>query len=239
MIHQCIVLAGGLGTRVRHIQPNRPKALISVGGQPFIHWQLTWLAQQNVHEVILAVGHHAGEIRTYVRTGSAWGLSIYYVEDTAGLLGTGGAVRKVADSPFVDTTVAVLYGDTLLRVTVQALAEDFSGKRYAGIMTVLHNKNRWDDSNVAVEGPLVTKYAKGTTDRSGLEHIDYGLSLFRRSAIVEGLSLGRKADLAALYEKMIVRKMLGACEVNERFYEIGSPQGVAELDRLLRSGWRP
>lgn len=240
MIEQCVVLAGGLGTRISPIEPDRPKALVTVGGQPFLDWQLSWLAAHGMSLVILAVGHRANEIRTFAGTGSRWALRIEYVEEKGELLGTGGALRAAAESRSLGAVTAVLYGDSLLQVTLQAVAEQFLRQSRDGAMTVMRNKNRWDRSNVEVsEKGLVSRYTKDAPEEAGLEYIDYGLTILRKSAIIRELKMGQKADLALLYQAMAASGQLGAIHVTCRFYEVGSPRGWRELDALIRSGWKP
>ena len=94
---QCVILAGGLGTRIRNRSGILPKALIPVLGKPFIFYQLEWLVRQKVDRVVISVGHRGDMIAKSVRDGSQFGLQICYADEGEKLRGTGGALRGIAD----------------------------------------------------------------------------------------------------------------------------------------------
>ena len=88
---QCVILAGGLGTRMRHVTGESPKTLVKVGGVPFAFYQLTWLAQSGIADVVYSIGFQGRQIHDYVGDGSRWGLRVRYVDDGKELCGTAGA----------------------------------------------------------------------------------------------------------------------------------------------------
>ena len=92
-----VVLAGGLGTRMKSTIPDVPKSLIPVRGRPFIEWQLEWLVEQGVRDVILCIGHRGGDIRRHVGTGASFGIRATYVDEGDSLRGTAGALRLAVD----------------------------------------------------------------------------------------------------------------------------------------------
>ena len=80
----------------------------------------------------------------------------------------------------------------------------------------------------------MTRYEKGQTDPA-FDHIDYGATALRRGVIAGSASSGEPRGLDAIQRDLARRKRLRACGVHERFFEIGSPEGLAELDRHLRT----
>src|SRR5260370_30969594 len=88
---QCVILAGGLGTRMRPLTTRVPKALIPVADTPFAHYQLAWLARHGVTEVVYSIAVLGEMIREDVGDGNRWGLAVSYVEDGKEPAGTGGA----------------------------------------------------------------------------------------------------------------------------------------------------
>jgi len=108
---QCLILAGGLGTRMRPYTDAMPKALIPVAGMPFAHHQLAWLASAGVERVVYSIGYKGDMIRGFVGDGGRWGLRVTFVDEGEELLGTGGAVRKAVDVEACDSRFLVLYGD--------------------------------------------------------------------------------------------------------------------------------
>lgn len=98
-------------------------------------------------------------------------------------------------------------------------------------MTVFHNQGAWDSSNVEFRDGKIFAYEKQRrTPR--MEHIDYGLGVFQENAF-DRLPMGQPYDLARLYQSLLKRGELGAFEVDQRFYEIGSWQGLEEMKRLI------
>lgn len=119
----CLILAGGLGTRLRPVLgENLPKALASIDGQPFLSWVLRWLEQQRVTDVVLSLGHGRGEITNWLSQQSL-GLSVTIIEEDEPL-GTGGAIvhaLKTCGEP----QMIVLNGDTITDLALCGLAEFF------------------------------------------------------------------------------------------------------------------
>ncbi|HSR06922.1 MAG TPA: sugar phosphate nucleotidyltransferase, partial [Bryobacteraceae bacterium] len=109
MRRQCLVLAGGLGTRMRPSTETIPKSMLTAAGKPFVAYQLEWLASEGVTDVIYSIGYRGGAIRDYVGDGSRWGIRALFVDEGERLLGTAGALRLAFDHGVLDPTFAVLY----------------------------------------------------------------------------------------------------------------------------------
>ena len=228
---QCVILAGGVASRLGERTGNLPKALVPVAGLPFAELQLEWLASQGVRDVVYCIGYRGDQIRTYVGDGSRWGLAVRYVDEGADLRGTGGALRLALDEEALGESFAVLYGDSYLRIDLREVFATFRNSGLPALMTVLHNEGRWDRSNADFDGVRVTRYAK---DEHGFEWIDYGLSVFDRDVVRE-IPPGETVDLADVLSKLAGDARLAAYEATERFYEIGTPEGLAELEHFLSS----
>src|SRR6266446_10547685 len=115
---QCVVLAGGLGTRMRPMTEEIPKALIPVLGRPFADWQLEHLAAEGVERVTYSVGYRSEMLRAHVGDGSRFGLQVSWVDEGEHLLGTGGALRHAYDEGALDAAFFVLYGDSYLPISM-------------------------------------------------------------------------------------------------------------------------
>ena len=161
--------------------------------------------------------------------GSAYGVQLDYSLDGPTLLGTGGALRQAL--PKLGDEFFVLYGDSYLTEPFAPIAAFFhrSGKR--GLMTVYRNEGLYDTSNVVFRDGQIAVYDKKAR-LPEMRHIDYGLSLFRASVFQEWLP-GKPFDLADVMQQLVRRGELAGFEVAERFYEIGSPAGLAELEAIL------
>ena len=231
---QCVILAGGLGTRMWPETKSIPKTLLPIAGTPFATWQLSWLARSGIDSVVYCVGHLGQLIRDHVGEGASWGLSVRYVDEGDRLRGTAGALRLAYDENTLEEDFLVLYGDSWLQVDPAGVLRAAREHREPALMTVFRNDGRWDGSNVVLDGPRVRRYAKGLTEPPAeMRWIDYGLLAFRREVISERVPAGGPADLAPLCAGLAGQGLLAGLEVSRRFYEIGSVAGRDELEALF------
>ena len=223
------ILAGGLATRLRPATETVPKALIDINGEPFLGRQLQLLARSGFERAVLCVGHLGERIREYAGDGRRFGVRLAYSFDGPQLLGTAGAIRRAL--PLLGEAFFVLYGDSYLPCDYKAAEQAFLACGKLGLMTVFRNEGRWDASNVEFSEGRILAYDKANRTPH-MRHIDYGLGLFRRAAF-DALPEGRPHDLAVVYQDLLGRGELAAHEVHERFYEIGSLEGIRELSEFL------
>lgn len=224
------ILAGGLATRLRPITEKIPKSLIAVAGKPFIFHQLYFLKKANIKRVVLLVGHLGEMIQEQVGDGKDFELEITYVQDGPSPLGTGGALLKAL--PVLGQNFFVLYGDSFLPINYEHIAKTFLQSKKLALMTIMKNNNCWDKSNVIYHDGMVVTYNKDE-QLPAMNYIDYGLGVFSIEAFNNKLDLGKNFDLAKLYTKLALENQLVGHEVFERFYEIGSMQGLAETEKYL------
>jgi MurNAc alpha-1-phosphate uridylyltransferase len=233
---QCVILAGGLGTRMRTVTgADLPKALLPVHGRPFVDHQLELLAGRAVKEVVFCIGHGGAALRAHVGDGAAFGLAVGYVDEGDDLRGTAGALRLALDEGVLDEDFAVLYGDSYLPINLEPVWRAFSAAELPALMTVYRNENRWEPSNAVLEGGRVVLYDKRRRHARSPEcrWIDYGLSVLRAELVEQRVPQGEAGDLADLFHVLSLEGKLAGLEVEERFYEVGSPEGLAELERYL------
>ena len=226
---QCVILAGGLGTRMRPLTETCPKTLLPVCGHPFAWHQLHWLAAQGITEVIYSIGHRGRMILDYWATEPSPIESIRYVDEGDKLRGTGGALKLARESGALAESFFVIYGDSFLPVQFTPVWEAFRASGAPALMTVLKNQGRWDRSNAIYQNGRVTLYDK-RGDRA-MQYIDYGLSALHRDLLDD--ITAEVFDLSALFHELSVRGQLAGFEVDQRFYEIGSPQGLHDLEQYL------
>jgi N-acetyl-alpha-D-muramate 1-phosphate uridylyltransferase len=225
------VLAGGLATRLRPVTETIPKSLVEVAGRPFAEHQLAWLRSQGIDRVVFCVAYRGEMIREALGDGARWKLSIEYVFDGRPLLGTGGALKRAL--PALGEAFFVLYGDSLLTCDLAAVERAFVASGRAGLMTVFRNDDRWDRSNVQFEDGRLLRYDKAHQSPD-MRHIDYGLGVLTARALAR-FPPDRPFDLAPVYQQLLADGDLAAVEVSDRFYEIGSPEGLEETRAFLTS----
>ena len=224
------ILAGGMATRLRPITEKIPKLLVEVAGEPFFSHQIRLLKAAGLTRLVLCVGYLGDKIVELYGDGAQWGVKIEYAFDGPKLLGTGGAL--IAALPRLGDAFYVLYGDSYLPIDYRAVGDFFLRSGRLGLMTVYENQGRYDTSNVWFEGGEIKVYDKKHKVPQ-MHHIDYGLGVFRAAAF-DGFPRDAVVDLAAVQTQLCQRRQLVGFEITQRFYEIGSHEGLAELDALLR-----
>jgi NDP-sugar pyrophosphorylase family protein len=226
-----VILAGGLATRLRPLTDTIPKSLLEVAGHPFLWHQLQLLKRNGIRHVILAVAYLGEKIYERFGNGAQLGVRLEYSFDGPVLLGTAGAIRKAL--PLLSERFFVLYGDSYLTCDFSAVERSFRQSNLPGLMTVYRNNNQHDRSNVSFDGTRILRYDK-RGNYSDLQYIDYGLSAFHRSAFSD-LPDGESCDLAIVCNRLLHDGNMGAFEVHDRFYEIGSPAGLYDTERFLKT----
>jgi N-acetyl-alpha-D-muramate 1-phosphate uridylyltransferase len=223
------VLAGGFATRLWPLTETVPKSLVEVGGEPFVVHQLRLLQQAGFERVVLCVGHLAEQIQDFCGDGRRFRLHVDYSFDQAAPLGTAGAIKHAL--PLLGQKFFVIYGDSYLPCDYSAVERAFLDSGKPALMTVHRNGGKWDASNVEfAEGRIIAYDKLARTER--MCHIDYGLGVFHCEAF-DRIPTGESYDLARLYQALLAESRLAAFEVPERFYEIGSIQGVQEFTEWI------
>jgi NDP-sugar pyrophosphorylase family protein len=232
---QCVILAGGLGTRMRPLTTRVPKALLPVGDTPFAHYQLSWLSGHGVTEVVYSTAVLGEMIRDFVGDGGRWGLRVSYVEDGKELVGTAGALRRVHDTGLLHNPFLVLYGDSFLPFDFWQLMRAFERQKRPAMMAVYRNQGRYDTGNVRYAAGVVHLYRKCGPARtaSDMTYIDYGVSVLRPGVVSERVAAEETKDLADIYHQLSLEDELAGWEVGERFYEVGSPGGLRDFENWI------
>jgi len=226
---QCVILAGGLGTRMRPLTDTCPKTLLPAGGRPFAWHQVHWLAAQGIEEVVYSIGHQGDRIRRYWSEQVSPIASIRYVDEGEQLRGTAGALRLARDEGVLEESFFVIYGDSFVPVEFGPVWGAFQASNQPALMTVLRNEGRWDRGNAMYQDGRVVLYDK--TSLPGMQYIDCGLSCFRRDLF----DAAPPSDLSVLFHQLSLTGRLAGFEVHQRFYEIGSPTGLGDFERYLES----
>lgn len=223
MSYPVAILAGGLATRMRPLTEECPKSLLEVNGIPFIAHQLRLLREQGITRVVLCLGHMGEKIKEHLGA-ARFGLSIDYSFDGPALLGTGGALIKAL--PQLGERFFVLYGDSYLQCDYRAVQTAFEREQKMSLMTLF----RCEESNVEYDNGRILDYNK-VQRTMRMQHIDYGLGVFSKKAFAD---FATPLDLADVYRALLAKGELAAYEVQERFYEIGSPEGLEALSKYLK-----
>ena len=232
----CVLLAGGLGTRLTEITGGlKPKALVEVGGVPFLHFKLLSLIQMGFTSTDILVGQHGDQIEQFVANGSYPNISIRCFRDGPTLLGTAGAIASNLDK--LPNTFWVSYADSLVLADIGQANKEF-GNEEDSIMVVLHNQDRVETSNVSIDevNDHVVEYVKNPP-RGSHEWIDYGILRLTKASF-SSIAKDKALDLREVILSQIEAKCLRAFQTNELFWDIGTPDRLQETTQeFQRRGW--
>ena len=224
-----VILAGGLGTRLRPVVSDRPKALAEVFARPFLTYLFDQLEYAGAREVILCTGYMAGTVREEI--GNSYGsLRIKHSMENMPL-GTGGALRLAL--PLIKSdTVMVMNGDSYVNADLETFLAWFLRKRIAAalLLAKVHDTNRYGRVVTSNDGRIETFEEKGGIEGEGW--INAGIYLLQKK-VVETISPGKTSSLEReLFPGLIGKKIHGYhCE--GEFIDIGTPKSFQESENFF------
>jgi len=224
-----LILAGGLGTRMRPFTLHTPKNLIKAEGREFLDYQLELLAKNGVEHAVLSTGYLGHKIEDYLEGHATHGIKVQVCHEKE-LLGTGGAIINAL--PLLPDEFLVTYGDSYLLQPFAPVHKAFSASGKDAMMVVLAQEGGTAENNCEIRNGLVARYQKGQTPGT-FSHMDYGLLFFRKKALaayrLERFSTDR------IFADLIAAKQLAAFETRSPYYEIGSKEGLRNLTAYIKS----
>jgi len=219
------ILAGGLGTRLGASAAGLPKGMVQVAGRPFLEHVVALLARHGAERIVVCRAHLGEAIERGLGDGGRFGLRIDYSDEGPEPIGTAGALRRAL--PLLGDRFLAMYGDTYLRADYGAVARAHAASGLSGLMTVLRNRGRWGPSNAVYRRERVLAYDKRRPP-AGAQWIDYGVLALTGRALE-----GDEPDLADVLSRLAAQGELAGFPVTRRFYEIGTPEALAETERFL------
>jgi D-glycero-alpha-D-manno-heptose 1-phosphate guanylyltransferase len=229
---QAIILAGGLGTRLRERVVDRPKAMAPVAGRPFLDYLLAWLERGGCQRVVLATGHMAELIEQHA--GRRHGRMAVDYSHEREPLGTGGAVRRALEQHLKGEPALVLNGDTWLGLDLAAFARWCAEAPDSDGMVLRQVDDVARFGRVTLKDGLVASFGEKSVPGPGL--INAGAYWLRERSF-QGLALPEVFSIEKqLFEPHVARLRLRGYVAEGAFIDIGVP---AEFDRAqtLLPGW--
>ena len=197
-----IILAGGLGTRLKEITENKPKVMVIIDNRPFLEYLILWLKRYQLTDVILCVGYLSEQIENYFENGNQWGVTISYSQEK-NPLGTAGAI-KLAEDFIKDDSFLVMNGDSFLDINLIELIKFHHQKKAISTIALTEVKNSRQYGRVEIdENSVITGFVeKGEDTKSYI--VNGGIYVFNKK-IFDYIAKGKKVSL----EKEIFPKLTG------------------------------
>lgn len=227
---QTVILAGGLGTRLRPLTEKIPKPMILVKDKPFLEHQLILLKKFDLKKIILCLSYLSNTIQDYFGDGSRWGLNIRYsIEEKP--LGTGGALKKA--EKYLQDHFLALNGDSYLPFDYHRFTFYFRDIKSLGLLAVYHNRKRIAPSNIALNHrSMVSEYNK-REEKQSMHYIDAGVMIFQKR-MLELIPPDKVVSLEEdIFPELIEMGELQAYPTEERYYDIGAFHRLKEIEEIL------
>ena len=228
----CLILVGGLGTRLRAVVRDIPKPMAPIAGKPFLEYLVRWVRRSGVTKLAMCVGHRAESIQQYFQDGRDLGLDIKYaVEDRP--LGTWGAIRQAAEA-LVEPFFFVLNGDSWLDVELNRLLHFHAATGAVATIAAaeVNDCSRFGTLQADSSGAILGFHEKSGGEGRGM--VNGGVYVFSR----EMLSLAPAG--ASSLEQDVFPKLVGrglyAMPVRGYFVDIGVPDEYLRLQNEAE-GW--
>jgi NDP-sugar pyrophosphorylase family protein len=225
------ILCGGLGLRLRSVNPGLAKVLAPIAHRPFLDYLLCYLRDQNISKVILGIGFGANQIRQFCQDGRRWNLHVIFSEESRPL-GTGGALKHAEDLIRADL-FWVLNGDSLVRVQLTELYS-FHLERQAQItlaLTQVHDRELHGSVQLTAENRVIRFQEKG---EKGTGLINAGLYLMNRQ-VFDSIPSDRAVSLEHEVFPLYVNRGLYGKVFSEPFIDIGTPESYQAAQALANS----
>ncbi len=223
-----MILCGGLGTRLHPVTHDIPKSMMPIQDRPFLEYLVEHVKKQGIGRFLFCTGHLHEQIETHFGNGIAFDVEILYsIEQEP--LGTGGALLNATQ--LLDDIFFVSYGDSLLPIDLAPMVELFSVQTALGVITVYDNHDKITVNNVHLaDDGLVLAYNKKESIAE-MNGVEAGVSLLSKTVLE--LAIDRKFSLETdIFPKLINRGRLFGLLTPQRFYDIGTPEGL-ELGKVI------
>lgn len=227
---QAVILAGGRGTRLRPLTDTRPKAMIEIGGKPFLEYLIEMVHAQGFERVVLLLGYLPEVIQNYFGDGRRWGVKIEY-SVTAVENETGRRI-KLAE-PLLDPCFLLLYCDNYWPMQMEKMWQRFAAANVPAMITVYTNKDDYTKNSLRVDDEgYVAVYDKGRTS-SHLQGVEISYAIMSKS-ILELVPDDNVVFETAVYPKLAEERRLLAYVTDHRYYSVGSHARLSLTETFLK-----
>ena len=217
---KAMILAAGRGERMRPLTDTTPKPLLRAGGRTLIEYHLENLVRAGITDIVINHAHLGAQIEAALGDGARYGVHIRYSPEPEGALETGGGIYQalphLGEGPFL-----VVNGDVWTDIEYASLPCDFAGEAY---LVMVDNPEHHPVGDFCLHDGNVTA-------GEGLRLTFSGVGLYR-AALFAGCAPG-KFPLAPLLRAAMARGEVRGMHYTGRWWDVGTPQRLADLDKML------
>lgn len=226
-----LILAGGLGTRLRSAVPDLPKVLAPVSGRPYLHHLLRWMGRFGARRIVLGLGYRADAVRRFLAENNFPDLEIITVVEPEPL-GTAGAVRFVRHALTTDP-VLVLNGDSFVDADLCALLARHREARALGTLLCAEVDDAARYGRVEIDpAGLITGFREKSADRHERATINAGVYVLS-ARLLDDIAAGSARSLEHDIFEQLPPSSLAALTGAYPFVDIGTPESLASAGRIF------
>ncbi|MDO8527718.1 MAG: HAD-IIIA family hydrolase [Deltaproteobacteria bacterium] len=229
-IKQAVILAGGIGSRLKPLTDNLPKPMIPFHGRPFLEYLVQLLIENGITEIILLLGYLPEKIIDHFGDGSKWGIKISYsvgsVEEE-----TGTRIRNAAG--LLAPHFLLMYCDNYWPLNLQKISDFYNERPVLATGVVYTNRDGFTQNNIMVDGEgFVVKYDKTRQDKS-LNGVEIGFFILDRK-ILEEMPPNNFSFEKEIFPKLIGKRELRGFMTDQRYYSVGKLERLPETEAFLK-----
>ncbi len=217
---------------MRPLTETVPKPMLHVCGRPFLDYQIELLKANGIRRFVLLVGYLGEVIEEYLGKSITDGTEIAYSYE-AHPLGTGGALKHAAQ--LLEEEFLVVNGDTLLDIDYAALVAQFRQSRTVAMVAACPTLNAQVPGNLVLDSAgIVLEYSK---QQAAGDHVDAGVLALKKSALALIPELRACSLEQEVFPKLIEARQMCTWRTEKTFYDMGTPNGFAALEKHLRAAY--
>ncbi len=229
---QAVILAGGLGTRLRPITDTIPKPMVPIQGKPFLEHQIAMLREQGVDRILLLLGYLPEVVQNYFRDGRDFGVKIEYSVSGAETL-TSRRVQIAQDR--IDPCFLLLYCDNYWPMNLDRMWQEFVAADVPAMITVYRNQDNYTGHSVLVGEDNFVKICDRSRQAPGLQGVEIGYSILTRE-VLDLLPEQEALIEEALYPPLAKQHRLLAHVSNHRYYSVGALHRLPRTEAFFGQG---
>lgn len=229
-INQAVILAGGMGTRLKPLTDTLPKPMLLMNGKPFLEYLLEMLKGNGIKEIVLLLGYLPHKVQEYFGDGSRWGLDIKYsVGDVSFETG-----KRLKDAEsLVNQNFLLLYCDNYWPLDLKKLLAYHNAHGVPATVTIYTNKDNFSKSNMRLDDKgYVTLYDK-TRQEKNLSGVEIGFYILSKDiwSMMPETNFSFEKEILP---KLIAKKQLAGYPTDHRYYSVGSLERLPATEDFLK-----